>query len=198
MKQKDLEKINWKHRYSHGGMLRQKRKGRKARPLSTKTTIHLVLKANKECIRGGFRTRRRFQLIQYILRKYAKHFWVNIDQLSIQNDHIHLLIRAPRRFKYLDFFRVIAGQVAQKFEQEGLFSPAFVKRVTDTPGNHASGKRKLWRYRPFSRVIAKGYKALRIVQNYVQLNEQEALGKIKYRKERLKGLSLRDWQILWS
>ncbi|MEK6774303.1 MAG: hypothetical protein AABY64_10205 [Bdellovibrionota bacterium] len=38
--------------------------GRGARPLSSKAPVHLVLKANKECLRGGFRTYRRYFLIQ--------------------------------------------------------------------------------------------------------------------------------------
>lgn len=211
MKQQNFEKISWKHRYSHGGILLQKRRGRKARPLSTKATIHVVLKANKTFIRGGFRTKRRFQLIHFISKKYAKYFWVKIDQMSIQADHIHLLVRTSRRAKYLDFFRVLAGQIAQRFEKEGLFVVQSTG-VTDTPDNSAMRKEvdvnqngfcvkrpmKLWMYRPFTRVVAGGWKALKTVWNYVQLNEQEALGKIKYRKERLKGLSLADWEILWS
>lgn len=198
MKQQSLETINWKHRYSYGGVLRQKRKGRQARPLSTKTTVHLVLKANKEIVRGGFRTHRRFQLIHFILRKYAKHFWIKMDQLSIQSDHIHILIRAPRRGKYIDFFRVIAGQIAQRFEEEGLLSLSVTRHnVTDTPENVVT-KKKLWKYRPFSRVVVGGFRALKMIWDYVQLNEKEALGKISYRKERLRGLSLADWQILWG
>lgn len=193
MKQQRFEKIDWRHRYAHGGVLRQKRKGRKARPLSTKTAIHLVLKANQSRIRGGFRTHRRFQLIHFILRKYANYFWVRIDQVSIQADHIHLLIRAPRRSKYLDFFRVIAGQIAQRLEKEGLLSVE--RRVTGTPSRKVNG---LWRCRPFTRVVTGGFRALKTIWNYIQLNEKEALGEIPYRKERLRGLSLADWTVLWS
>lgn len=218
MKQLSLEKTNWKHRFCYGGTLRQKRNGRKARPLSTKTMIHLVLKANKERIRGGFRTHQRFQRIHFILRKYAKYFWIRIDQISIQSDHIHVLIRAPRRSKYLDFFRVVAGQIAQRLEKEGLLSAVHAsggirsqERVTDTPkfsatktDLHAARRmksairpKKLWRYRPFTRVV-NGYRAWKIVQDYIQLNEKEALGEIIYHKERLRGLSLADWNVLWK
>ncbi len=56
---------------------------------------------------------------------------------------------------------------------------------------------KLWKYRPFSRVV-KGWKSYKIVRNYIQLNEKEVLGKIKYQKNRLRGLSTADWQILWA
>lgn len=69
--------------------------------------------------------------------------------------------------------------------------------MTDTPENVVT-KKKLWKYRPFSRVVVGGFRALKMIWDYVQLNEKEALGKISYRKERLRGLSLADWQILWG
>ena len=59
------------------------------------------------------------------------------------------------------------------------------------------GSLKLWKYRPFSRVV-KGWKAYQIVRHYIQINEKEANREIRYRKERLKGLSLAEWQLLWS
>lgn len=83
----------------------------------------------------------------------------------------------------------MAGQIAQRFEQEGYL------RVTDTPADEQGTG--LWKHRPFTRVV-KGWKAYRIVRNYIQLNEKEALGVIPYRKTRLRGLSMKDWQLLWA
>jgi REP element-mobilizing transposase RayT len=207
MKQQSFEKINWKHRLSHGGSLRQKRAGRKARPLSTREPIHLVFKANRERIKGGLRNAKRFALIHRILRKYAKRFWIKVEQVSIQHDHIHFVIRAPRRAKFWDFFRVFAGQVAQQFEKEGLLSVANrdikgrrSESATGTPGRvHKASKSllRLWKYRPFTRVVV-GWKAYQIVRDYVQLNEKEVTGQIRYQKDRLRGLSLGDWDLLWS
>jgi len=45
-KQFDFTKPNWQFRYNHGGNLRNKRRGRTARPLSTKAPIHLVFKTD--------------------------------------------------------------------------------------------------------------------------------------------------------
>ncbi len=174
---------------SYGGTLRQKRDGRGARPLSPREPLHLVLKANKERVRGGLRTPRRFLLIHQILEKYSKKFFVKIEQISVQADHIHLNLRTSRRSNYQSFFRVYAGQIAQRFEKEGVLTV-----VTDTPAR--LGKR-LWRYRPFSRVV-RGYRAYRTLRNYIQLNEKEATGKIPYRASRLRGLSNAEWEILWS
>jgi len=120
--QLSFQKTNWRHQYSHGGSLRQKRAGRGARPLSTRESIHLVFKANKDVIRGGFRNHRRFALIHHLLQRYRIKFWIRIEQVSIQGDHIHLLIRTTRRSQYLHFFRILAGQIAQRFEKEGLLT----------------------------------------------------------------------------
>jgi len=208
-KQLGFQKINWKHQHNHGGTLRKKRAGRKARPLSTKQPIHLVFKANKEVLRGGFRTRRRFMLIHFLLKKYAKRFWIRIDKVSIQFDHIHLIVRAPRRAKYLDFFRVIAGQIAQRFEKDGLLNlvtcHAAKAAVTDTPettkglvqsgGIQQKVALKLWKFRPFTRVVI-GYRAYQRARDYLLLNDLEAIGKIPYRKERLRGLSASEWELI--
>ncbi len=219
MQQNFFGKTQWQHRFSYGGTLRQCRAGRGARPLSSREPLHLVLKARKEKIRPGFRTYKRFALIHFILRKYAAHFFVKIEQVSIQGDHIHLLIRTTRRSNFQNFFRVFAGQIAQRFEKKGLLTitkqplpqPAVDRvhaNVTGTPKvNVSQGTSQsreisrapclngLWRHRPFSRVV-RG-RAYKIVRDYIQLNEKEALGQIPYRKERLKGLSNSEWQILW-
>ncbi len=172
---------------SHGGELRKKKKGRGFRPLSTKEPLHLVLKVAQYRMRSkSLRAPQNFKLVLEIISKYARYFAVKIEQISVQNDHIHLLIRTSRRKQYQYFFRVVAGQIAQRFEQAGLLVDV---RVTDTP--------KLWKYRPFSRVV-KGWKSYKVVRDYIQLNEKEALGIIKFQKKRLSGLSTSDWQILWT
>lgn len=189
---------HWKFRHSHGGILRNSRKGRGARPLSGKDPLHLVLKVNRESLRSGLRSYRRYFLIHKIVDRYAKRFFIKIEQISIQNDHIHFLIRTSRRSQYQNFFRVTAGQIAQQFQRQGLVTGT---PVTGTPAPAPTTPRKialrLWKHRPFTRVV-KGWRAYKIVRNYIELNEQEALHRIIYQKHRLKGLSSSEWNILWS
>ena len=191
---------NSQHRYQSGGELRKKKAGRKQRPLSTKEPLHVVFKINKANLKGrSLRNPQSFLIIQKIFKKYGLLFSVKIEQLSIQNDHLHLLIRAPRRAKFHHFFRVVAGQIAQVFAKEGLLRILSNQHVTDTPNNQNTRDKagtSLWKYRPFSRVV-RGWRTYKIVRDYIQLNEKEARGGIPYRKERLKGLSSADWQILW-
>lgn len=183
--------VNNKHKYSAGGTLRSKKLGRGQRPLSCKEPLHLVFKVNPSRLRH--KTLRSFQalkLIDQIIKKYSSKFYIQIEQISIQNDHLHLLIRTKRRSQFHSFFRVVAGQIAQIFYREGLL---LGQSMTDTPQKGTA----LWKFRPFTRVV-RGYKAYKIVKNYIQLNEKEIRGEIKYRTSRLRGLLTHEWEILWS
>jgi len=120
-------KPHWQFRYNHGGILRQKRRGRKARPLSTREPIHLVFKADNKSYKRGLRSPLGFAISQRILKKYAKRFFVKLEQVAICQDHIHCLVRFSKRSLGQHFFRVVAGQIAQEFQKNGLI------KVTDTP-----------------------------------------------------------------
>lgn len=173
-KQTSFLKSHWDHRFSHGGELRKKRGGRGARPLSPKDPLHLVFKINIRKFPRGLRHPAVYLQIKQTINRYRKRFYVKVEQCSVQRDHIHLLVRCPKRALYHHFFRVVAGQIAQK--------------VTDTP--------QIWKSRPWTRVI-KGYRAYDTVKNYIQLNEKEVTGKIPYSKKRLKGLTPEQLSDLW-
>ncbi|MBC7754601.1 MAG: transposase [Moraxellaceae bacterium] len=197
-KQESFLKYEWDHRYKHGGELRKKRAGRFSRPLSTKHPHHLVFKLHKQKLRHRtLRSASGFLLTQKIIQHYAKMFFIKIEQVSIQNDHIHLLIRTSRRSFFQNFFRVVAGQISQQFQKEGLLKLA----VTGTPSSTAKNgfevpKVDLWMHRPFTH-LAKSIRAYHNVKNYIQLNEKEVTGVISYRKKRLKGMSIEEIKALW-
>lgn len=198
--QLNFSKIHWQFRYNHGGILRNKRRGRKARPLSTKAPIHLVFKTDIRSLRRGLRSPLGFYLINHIIKTYARRFFVKVEQVSVNRDHLHLLVRFSRRSLGQHFLRVVSGQIAQQFQKNGFLN---VKKVTDTPASSSKSTdivvktAKLWKYRPFTRVI-QGWKPYLIVRNYIQLNIKEASGAIKYKSQRLKGLSLSEWEVLWG
>lgn len=169
-----------KNKYVHGGALRNLRTGRGARPLSTKSAVHLVFKADKSKLRKGLRSPVVFQICHRTIKKFSKRFFIKIEQLAICGDHIHVLIRLTKRSLGQHFFRVVAGQIAQELGKIGNI-------VTGTTG--------LWKHRPFTRVVF-GARAFLIAKNYVRLNEKEAKGEIRYRKNRLRGLSLLEMNIL--
>ena len=200
----------------HGGEHRKKRHGRGRRAISCKESLHVVFKINRIVLKTqSLRTHQNFKLSHEIIQKYADRFFVKIEQISIQGDHIHCLVRTVRRSFFHHFFRVVSGQIAQQFEKTDKLRHVVDERfksVTDTLKNALNNnanntvnkqqntvrrKLKLWMYRPFSRVV-RGYKAYKVVRNYIQLNEKEALGIIPYKKNRLRGLSMAEWEILWT
>ena len=200
----------------HGGEHRKKRHGRGRRAISCKESLHVVFKLNRIVLKTqSLRTHQNFKLSHEIIQKYAARFFVKIEQISVQGDHIHCLVRTCRRSFFHHFFRVVSGQIAQQFEKTDKLRIVIDERfksVTDTPKeasnnkpknpinkqqNTVRRKLKLWMYRPFSRVV-RGYKAYKVVRNYIQLNEKEALGIIPYKKNRLRGLSMAEWEILWT
>lgn len=179
----DFWNSQWIHRQCHGGDLRRRRSGRGARPLSTRDPLHLVFKANREVFPQGFRAPVTYTLVLRVVRRYARRFAVKVEQISIQGNHLHLLVRTGRRSQYQYFFRVVAGQIAQRVT--GTFKRSFV------------GKVKFWRHRPFTRIVT-GWRACQRVRNYIQLNEKEARGEIPYSKLRWKGLTPEQIAILWT
>lgn len=190
------------HRFSHGGELRRKRAGRGARPLSTREPLHLVFKCDRYPLRrGGLRGPTAYLLCRQVVKRYAKRFFIKVEQMSVQGDHIHLLIRTARRSHYQHFFRVVAGQIAQNFGKYGLFRVTGTPErsgdrcVTGTPG----GQSRLWLHRPFTRVV-RGYRPWLLVRDYITLNEMEARGVRAYRKDRLRGMSTAEKMqlLLWA
>lgn len=176
-------KFNERRQYrdQHGGSLRQKSWGRGARPLSTRHSLHVVFKLERGVVPRGLRHPKSFLCVSQVVAQYARRFGVGVAQMSVQRDHIHILVRARRRYGFQHFFRVVAGQIAQ--------------RMTDTPDG-ARGGRKFWKVRPFTRVV-RGWRAERTVRDYIQLNECEVTGRIPYQKARLRGLTLEQRAGLW-
>lgn len=170
------------YRDQHGGSLRQKSWGRGARPLSTRHSLHVVFKIERSAVPRGLRHPKSFLCVNQVVAQYARRFGVGVAQMSVQRDHIHILVRARRRYGFQHFFRVVAGQIAQ--------------RMTDPPDG-ARGGRKFWKARPFTRVV-RGWPAERTVRDYIQLNECEVTGRIPYQKERLRGLTLEQRAGLWA
>lgn len=163
-----------------GGSLRNHRKKRFARRLSNRKFHHLIFKLNREIHPASLRMPKTFSITTHVIKAYAKRFKVRIASHSIQNDHIHLLVRTNRKSNYQSFFRVVAGQIAQ--------------RVTDT-FHCVKFKQSFWKYRPFTRIV-RNRKAYFITKAYIRLNELEGRKKIPYQKLRLKNSTRKIWSLL--
>ncbi|MGE0632576.1 MAG: transposase [Pseudobdellovibrionaceae bacterium] len=184
--QLNLDPKIFNHSLAYGGQFRRKRRGRGARPLSSKEPIHLVLKGTLALKKWSFRLPRNHKIISELIFQFSKAYGIRIEQKAIQYDHVHLLVRVPYRTLYKRFIRRLSGQIAMY--------------VTDARDSAKSLKKeglRFFKYRPFSRVV-RGWKAYKTARNYVILNEQEALRNIPYRKERLRDLNAHEWHFIWS
>lgn len=175
------------------------RRGRGSRPLHRNKPIHLVFKCRRSHLPSGLRGQKAFQLCNEILKKYSEHFFVKIEQYTIQEDHIHLIIKAFHKASIHNFCRVIAGQIAQRLQKEGLAKVSLpgIKDEALPKWKRQHNFTRLWRHRPFTRMVT-GHKPLLILKNYLQLNELEARGKIPYQKNRLRGFSEEELRALWD
>lgn len=140
-----LQKINTEH----GGVLAIKKR-KTLRPLTKSKAVHMVLKSRTAVL---FKNK---NWILEILRKQARNSGVRIDAISVQRDHIHLVIRIYSRQLYKAFIRASTGLIARRL-----------------------GK-GLWKLLPFTRLINWG-RDYKTACAYVFQNEMEVLEIWKYR-----------------
>jgi REP element-mobilizing transposase RayT len=98
-----------------GSLMAGKRKS--ARPLCTKRTINVVLKAK------DFGLARGQKLIKSEILKAAKKWGVKIYRISVLIDHVHLLIQIPTRMAYRFFIQRVCGAISLKLGVQWLFRP---------------------------------------------------------------------------
>lgn len=160
-----------------GGALLKKRRFRVARPVSTKETMHLVLKSS--IARGSLSFRMPFHRskIAAIIRRSCTKFGVTLVRASNNSNHLHLHLKFGSRELYKRFVRSITGQIAM----------AVTGARKAKPISKLIGKKSFWDARPYTR-IAHGRRGFKIVDEYVKLNQLEAEGIIPKRRERLRGV----------
>jgi REP element-mobilizing transposase RayT len=174
MKKFEFE-LNDKPGKEHGGELSLGRRHRR-RPLSTKHPIHLVMRS--DFAYGARCLPRHRPMIEKVLAKAARRFCISIYEKAIVTNHIHLLVKGKRRIDLQNFFRVIAGHIAQQILE---YFPILDHH---RPGSiQRSKENKFWQTRIYSRLISWG-REFKAVRKYVILNFLEAMGLIKYKNRR--------------
>jgi len=175
-------------RKEHGGtLLLGKRRAR--RPLSIKSPLHLVLRSDFAV--GARSLLRHRSLINAILDKAAKKFGVSIYERAIVSNHIHLLIRGKNRTQLQNFFRVVAGHIAQQILRKFPLIRGEKPRVSGgapssqipLPKRSRERENKFWQTRIYSRILSWG-REFKTVKAYVIQNTLEALGIMTYKKRK--------------
>lgn len=155
-----------------GGILMRRAAYRRARPLSTKQALHLVLRSSQARGSWSFLTAKNRQIVDSVLTKFARKYGVKIYQRGVARDHIHLLVRTTNRFAYRAFIRALSGAIALKVSGANRFQGL---------------RKRFWDYRPFSRVVEWG-RGYSLARDYVLLNQLENMGLIPYHRGRLSSL----------
>ncbi|MBK9293923.1 MAG: transposase [Oligoflexia bacterium] len=150
-----------------GGAYLKNSHAKVARPITTKRSMHLVLRALMA--KGEFSLLRKERIIKELIYNQAKTFGVRVYRLANGGNHLHLIIMPRSREAFHAFIRSISGLIVREVlgAQRGC------------PQLGAKGKFRFWDKRPFTRIVEWGreYKSL---NNYLDQNALEAWGFIPY------------------
>jgi hypothetical protein len=142
----------------HGGALKnpQKRK----RPLSRRSSMHLVLRSR--LAKGDWSFRRHHNSLKMILQKFSKRHHVDVREWANVGNHLHLHIRVQDRRTYRNFIRAITA--------------AIMIAVTNfSRWNKAPLGFQFWDARPFSRIVSTWREVLNLI-DYIKINRLQGLG----------------------
>jgi REP element-mobilizing transposase RayT len=151
---------------AYGGTLFTTRKARsQPRPLDTRNTMHLVLRSSKAKGEWAFWRANHKAVIAKIINHFARKNGVKILSLANVGNHLHIHLKLSSRFTYPAFIRAITSAITTSIT--GCSKIARLKKVASD---------RFWDYRPFTRVIVGGYKALAYMRDYMFINQLEGLG----------------------
>lgn len=177
MQQSLYFKTKANYRREHGGDLSIRRRKSK-RHLTIKNPFHVTLRS--DFAKGKRSLLRHKNMIYKVLHKASRRFGVKIYQQAICGNHIHLLVRGRQRFAIQNFFRVVAGHIAQKILELYPISDLERKRGNAlAKGVKMKYQRKFWGALLYSRMVRWGRDYSNVV-NYIERNVLEALGWIPY------------------
>lgn len=136
--------------------------------------IHLVFKANKSVLRLPKTLKRTNDLLKFKAKKYG----VKVYNEANVGNHIHLVVRITNRKLWNGFIRDFTSSLSHELRTLGVLAK----------------KQKLWRHRPFTRIVQGWTRAYKSVLDYVSLNQLEALGLI----DRTKAAAIRRLRKIWE
>lgn len=174
----DSSKVT-KSKNAHGGSLAIKKR-RAKRPLNIKQSHHITMKSHHAV--GSRSLFKHKKMILRIIKKNSLRFQIKIYEYAIQGNHIHLLVKAKSREGLQNFFRVIAGHVAQRILKDfplKMVCSNTTGGAPETTSGCEKNQRKFWSYLLYSRIVSWG-KDFKNVVSYIQKNTLELLQVIAY------------------
>jgi putative transposase len=160
----------FKPKDNFGGSLLKKSHAKTCRPIESKLPIHIVLRAKKSVMRLP----KTIAIVDNKVDRICKKYGVKLYRYANVGNHLHLLVKIPRKQSWAPFIRDLTGRVAQLTKTAiGGLSESF------------------WSQRPYTRIVRGWQRAFQIAKDYVELNFLESQGFIS-RKETKTLKSLRE------
>jgi REP element-mobilizing transposase RayT len=144
--------------FEHGGDVRQGKR-KIARPLATKTPLHIVLRSSRAVRAWSMLRPAIAPRIGHTARTLARRCDVRVYRYANVGNHIHVLAQARSRPAFQSFLRAFAGVTA--------------RIVTGARRGRPVGR--FWDRLAYTRIVSWGREFVS-VRAYVQKNEDEALG----------------------
>jgi REP element-mobilizing transposase RayT len=96
----------------YGGELLRSRAGRMhGRPLSSRSTMHLVLRSTQARGDWSFRRPGNARRVRAIVSKFAAKYGVRLISFANVGNHLHLHIKLSNRFSYAPFIRAVTSAI---------------------------------------------------------------------------------------
>jgi len=155
----------------YGGSLQTTRKGRAhGRPVSTKHSMHFVLRSTKA--RGEWSFLRHKREIAEILNRFANKNGIKIESFANVGNHLHLHLKLSNRHAYKPFIRAITSAIMMKVTGTSRwwkYGRASGKYLKNEPQKENG---RFWDRRPYSRIVV-GFKAVLNLRDYILINKYE-------------------------
>lgn len=165
-------------RQAHGGSLARGARKTK-RPLCMNRSVHVVMRSAKA---KGYRTlNNNRSTVESVIWNSAKLFNVRVYSFALNHNHIHLSVRAFHRSDIQNFFRVLAGHIAQRILLKFPLPKVLATASLGSSRGPRKYRRKFWDDLVFTRIVCWG-RGFEIVLNYIELNRKEADGLVVRRR----------------
>lgn len=143
-----------------GGNRRTTRASRKFRPVSTKTSMHLMLKSLLARGPWSFLTPKNKRIVGQVLQEQSQNHGVQILSSANVGNHLHIHLKVRSNGAYKAFVRAISGAIALKV----------------TGANKTNKlKTKFWTQSPYTRFVHGVRDYLRL-KDYIEVNLIEGFG----------------------
>ena len=205
MNSRQISLFNNKPVKAFGGSLRKGTR-KLARPITTKKTMHLVLRAQILKPEWNMLSTKHRNTIEKLIYKKADENDIKIDQFANVGNHIHMIIMPKTRTGFKRFLRTITGRIATIVtgaKKGSSIKPQSTKRHKATEINPVSKKsspvtktqRKFWLQLAFTRVLEWGVDLLN-TRLYITKNKFEGEGIQMWTSHGYRKFKIRDGTLL--